>query len=399
MDSYSFKYFLNTSKSKSENIKIYGRLIIDRKKAEFYTRLNIKESEWNPATNMPKKQNGIYEDLSNYHSEILEIKRNFIALGKTPSAKEIVNKLTKRDSKITKNRILDYYQYQVNKMEVKADLNVATIKHYKSTKKTLMLFLESMNKTTLSLAEVDEEVLEKYDTYMKVDYKGHNDQKITRNTINKHHSRFRAILSLAVKDKIIKLNPYFSFKRPSNTKSTRTFLSVDEMKKLKEADLGGNQSLEKIRDIFLFSCQTGLRFGDALSLKMSDIKNNKSGKSYIEDIAQKNDENIILPLTKDAMAIINKYGEHNDRKVGNHVLPQLSNQKFNTYIKIIGNIAGIEKTLTHHVARHTFATNALNNGIPLEVVKELLAQSNIKTTQIYAKLTNKTKFEQMEKME
>jgi len=112
----------------------------------------------------------------------------------------------------------------------------------------------------------------------------------------------------------------------------------------------------------------------------------------------KTDDYIQIPLLREAQNIIEKYNNYPDREVLGFVLPRISNQKINSYLKILADQSGLKKTVTHHVARHTFATMALNRGIPVEAVQKLMGHTNIKTTQIYAKMLTSTIVKEMEKM-
>jgi site-specific recombinase XerD len=153
--------------------------------------------------------------------------------------------------------------------------------------------------------------------------------------------------------------------------------------------LGGNQSLEKVRDIFLFSVYTGLRFEDAQALTMDRLSKDKAGKTFLTIEQEKTNEPLVLPVLEPAVKIVSKYKSSPERKILNKVLPKISNQKLNVYLKVIADLASIDKKLTHHVARHTCATTVLlSNDVPIEVVSKWLGHTNIKTTQIYAKITN-----------
>ena len=173
----------------------------------------------------------------------------------------------------------------------------------------------------------------------------------------------------------------------------RDFLTIEELEKLKSFNLE-NYSFEKVRDIFLFSCYTGLRFSDALDLSMEQIRSNEN-TSFIYREQIKTGESINIPLVPEAMQIIEKYNDNENRVVKNKVLPHISNQNFNLYLKSIAGIVGLNKKLTHHVARHTFATFLLNKSVSLEVVSSLLGHTNIRTTQVYAKMQNNTVEEQV----
>jgi site-specific recombinase XerD len=123
---------------------------------------------------------------------------------------------------------------------------------------------------------------------------------------------------------------------------------------------------------------------------MDDIEKDKNGKLWIVKSRHKTDIDFIIPVLPETKALIEKYDDHPLRQKKGIVLPVLSNQKYNAYLKEIADLAGINKYLTTHLARHTFATTVtLNNGIPLEIVSKMLGHSSVKTTQIYAKVQQK----------
>lgn len=209
-----------------------------------------------------------------------------------------------------------------------------------------------------------------------------------RNTVNKHHSRLRTILIRAVKEGHITKNPYIDFQL-KYTPSSRTFLTEEELKKITENNLGDNESLKRVRDIFIFSVYTGMRFEDAQLLTIDRIEKDKKNNYTLRIEQEKTKEPLLIPLLKPALDIIKKYENSPERKVFKKVLPKITNQKVNSYLKVIADITGIEKNLTHHVARHTCATTILiSNDVPIEAVSKWLGHTNIKTTQIYAKITN-----------
>ena len=196
------------------------------------------------------------------------------------------------------------------------------------------------------------------------------------------------MLNKAIREEVLTRNPYINFIFKF-TKSHRKFLTDVEIDVLASHTLGGNKSLLKVRDIYLFSVYTGLRFSDAMGLKMNNIVPEKNGSFCIEIIQEKTDESIRNPLLDSAIAIIEKYANDEARKIHRAVLPRISNQKLNSYLKIIANMVGIEKELTHHTARHTFATTVtLSNDVPIEIVSKMLGHTSLKATQIYARVTN-----------
>lgn len=164
----------------------------------------------------------------------------------------------------------------------------------------------------------------------------------------------------------------------------RGFLTDEEIKCIMEKEFP-TARLEAVRDIFIFSCFCGLAYIDVANLTQDNIVT-LNGKRWIMTTRQKTKvpSNILL-LDIPAM-IIEKYrGRTKDGKL----LPILSNQKMNSYLKEIGDVCGIKKNLTYHLARHTFATMILSKGVPIESVSKMLGHTNIRTTQVYARITNK----------
>lgn len=142
-----------------------------------------------------------------------------------------------------------------------------------------------------------------------------------------------------------------------------------------------------MRDIFLFSCYTGLAYADVKKLKRSEIVIGVDGKEWISTSRQKTDTASNIPLLPQAIRLMNKYKDHPQCADEDLLLPVLSNQKMNTYLKEIADACGIKKELTFHIARHTFATTVtLANGVSIESVSKMLGHTNIKTTQHYAKI-------------
>jgi len=150
------------------------------------------------------------------------------------------------------------------------------------------------------------------------------------------------------------------------------------------------ERLEIVKNIFLFSCYSGLAYADVQKLKRSEIRIGIDGEKWIFTKRQKTDVSSRIPLLSPALKIINSFEQHPQCKNQDRVLPVLSNQKMNSYLKEIADACGINKNLTYHLARYTFATTiTLSNGVPIETVSKMLDHRNIKTTQHYAKILDK----------
>lgn len=163
------------------------------------------------------------------------------------------------------------------------------------------------------------------------------------------------------------------------------FLSIEKVTRIYEKKVA-TKRLEQVKDIFIFSCYTGLSYVDICNLKESNIRNAVDESIWIMSKRQKTDVQFNVLLLQVPLQIIDKYKGTLQEGM---VLPIISNQKMNEYLKEIADICNITKNLTFHLARHYFATTiTLSNGVPIETVSKMLGHKNIKTTQIYAKITD-----------
>jgi len=146
--------------------------------------------------------------------------------------------------------------------------------------------------------------------------------------------------------------------------------------------------LSTVRDLFVFSCFTGLSYADTVKLELDDIVTGEDGEHWLQTHRTKNNNRVRVPLLPPALKLIRLY--HDDpRRKENKLFPSISNQKANAYLKDIAKAVNIKKKLTYHVARHTFATTVtLTNGVPIETVGQMLGHKSIKSTQIYARVTD-----------
>ena len=199
-------------------------------------------------------------------------------------------------------------------------------------------------------------------------------------TVNSYLSRLRSVYIWASNNGKCSTNPFAQFKLVK-PKSDITYLTLNELKILEDKELH-TQRLDNVRDLFLFQCYTALSYSDMAQLVQSDIQFDAENRPYIQKQRQKTSVTYTIPLLPKALAILAKY---------DYKLPCLSNQKYNAYLKEIADLCGIHKNLHTHLGRHTFATVALNAGIPIEIVSKVLGHSSIKITQShYAKLLDST---------
>lgn len=221
-----------------------------------------------------------------------------------------------------------------------------------------------------------------FDKYMR-------DKKIGNISINKNHSLFNMYIKIAINKELIQKSPYDLFTPPKGRNNDPVFLTIEEVEMIKNLS-GLNDKLERTRDLFVFQCYTGMAYVDMQSFSKNDIQI-LNEQEIIRSSRTKTDESFILLFLPDAKKIAEKY---------NYNLPKISNQKYNDYLKLL--IAhpevNINKKVTSHTARHTFATYLLNKGISLETVSKTLGHSSIKQTQLYARILSKKVIDDMKKL-
>lgn len=375
----SLKHYLFTRRGTAGKLPIFLRITYDRKKAEMHSGYACALKEWNAADQVTKTSNAINKELAAQKNRAYEMVIDLEKAQQPISANIIKELLTgKRTSQET---LISYLDKFIKELEIKKEIKPISLNKYRQSKKTLTEFLNSKyGLPDIALGLVTYDFINQYGLFLKSTYDLH------KNTINKYHTRLRTILLRAMAEGLIQKQPYTNFKL-SNQKTERTFLSQEDLNKILTLDLSHNLSLDKVRDIFVFSCYTGLRFHDAQNLTTHNLTEFKK-RPFLTLVQQKTERRISIPLMEPAKKILAKYKNLPERKILNQLLPKISNQKVNAYLKVIGDLAGIPVRLTHHMARHTFATTVcLNNNVPIEDVSMLLGHTSLKATQIYGKIT------------
>lgn len=247
---------------------------------------------------------------------------------------------------------------------------------------------KTYRKNDILLENIKLKFLDDLDFYMKSEK---NHKQIT---INKCIQRIRKIIKLAISEGFLEKDP-FIFYKPKRYKKEIVFLTQKELNKIESYQFV-QKRLEQVRDLFIFCCYTGLAYAEMSSLRANHIVLDSDGNKWISMYRKKTSRHFSTPLLNKAIVILDKYKEvNNDR-----CLPKISNQRFNSYIKEICEIVGIEKVISHHIARKTFATTVLlYNDVPMEIVSELLGHSKISVTQEhYAKVIKKSLSSQMKRL-
>lgn len=255
----------------------------------------------------------------------------------------------------------------------------ATMAKYDRTYRRVEEFMKSKyNLSDIALKEIGHKFITDFETYLR------SESGCNENTTAKFIQFFRRIIIIAKNNGWIFADPFANYTIRLK-RVDRGYLTEQELEKIIKKKFA-SERLGNVRDIFLFSCFTGLAYIDVKNLTEDNIKTGFDGKQWIMTHRQKTDTSVNVPLLDIPIKILAKYkGKQSNKRI----LPVLSNQKMNCYLKEIGDLCGINKNITFHLARHTFATTTtLAKGVPIETVSKMLGHTNIQTTQIYARITN-----------
>lgn len=264
-----------------------------------------------------------------------------------------------------------------------------TYRKYERMYRRVVEFMKKKyNITDIPLREIKYQFIVDLEFFLRTEY------GYSQNTTYKCMKFFKQVINKAIRAGLITVDPFNGYKI-SVQRVDRGFLSEDDLKKMMEKEFASKR-LEQVRDIFVFACFTGLAYIDLANLRVDNIQKMFDGRLWIVTHRQKTNTKVTVPLLTPAIKILKKYeGKYLDGQL----LPIINNQKLNCYLKEIADICGIEKNLTFHLARHTFATTmTLGKGVPIESVSKMLGHTNIQTTQIYARITNEKISHDMENL-
>lgn len=259
-----------------------------------------------------------------------------------------------------------FIDFIVRRTDERKDRAEGTIKHYR----TLVKVLEDFGRINY-FHDLTRSNITMFDDYLR-------SKGIKDTTVYGYHKNMKAYINEAIRFGIISENPYVGLKINRGKSDKRKYLTYEEMRRMERCRIT-DPSVNRVRDLFLFQCYTGLAYSDLYKFDFASDVERRGNKFIIADRRIKTNEDYFIVLLSPAMDILKKY---------DFDLPVISNQKYNDYLKVAASFAKIDKNLTTHCARHTFAVFALNNGVPMEVVSKMLGHTNIKTTQIYAKVLN-----------
>lgn len=379
-------YLKKARTAKNGEVPIYLRITFDGKRSEAATQRKIFPTEWSYAKGEAKGSSETSRTLNvfllNIKNKIQNQYNILISKNETVTAEALRNAITGAGS--NKHTILGVFDYHNKRLKERVGIDFApgTEKRYKVTYNKVRNFIKyQYKKNDVFLEDVDHQFLSNFEYYLV------SHDSIAHNTCVRYVKHLRKIINIALSNKWIISDPFVNFKL-TYKETNRGYLTQEELHVMQDKNFTIPR-LAQVRDMFIFSCYTGLSFSDTEALSKENIITGIDGEQWINTFRKKNDSRTSLPLLPMAKQIIENYKDHPKAVNRGRLLPMLTNQKINAYLKEIADICGIQKTLTFHLARHTFATTVtLCNGVPIETVSKMLGHSSIKTTQIYSKVVD-----------
>lgn len=384
------------STRKNGTTPIYLRIRLDGNSADISTKESIFEEHWcysaervNPKTKNANYINNALDDIS---SDIKNVYRALLQEGRFITVQAIKLRYLGEDSPLRTLRDLLKY-HRENEIP---KLQKGTAKNYQATEKYLLSFLSNKYKTSdIPLTQINYAFILSFENYLRTCKPLMKSQPLGNNGIMKHLERFKKMTTIACKLDCIKRDP-FAFFNAKFKPYDRQYLTMEELRLIEELDLR-DIGLSRVRDCFVFACYTGLSYVDVKGLRHEQVVIGIDGDEWIFTKREKSKTSVKIPLLGKSKEILLKYSCAGFGSKKELLLPVYTNQKCNAYLKKIVAKCKIDKNISFHAARHTFATTVtLANGVPLETVSKLLGHTRLSTTQIYARVMEKKISEDMD---
>nr|MBC7613843.1 site-specific integrase [Pseudopedobacter sp.] len=383
--SLSLLFFVRKPKNyKSGEMPIYLRITVDGQRSELSLSRKFNLERWDAvrgrATGSKANAKILNAFLDNVQLKIHELQHRMFEADEDITSENLKNRFI---GKVEKTRtLLSVFGDHNEKMQylIGQEFEKSTLQRYKTCFMHVKAFLRlHYNVSDIPVAKVNFEFLNEFEYYLR------SVRKCGNNSAIKYIKNLGKIVRICLGNGWLTVDPYVNYK-PKQKAVHRDVLNIEEIERLMAKDFS-IERLRTVRDLFVFCCYTGLAYVDVHKLKRSELVKGVDGSLWIHTRRQKTDTTSRIPLLPVALDIIAIYQKHPQCAVNDTVLPVMSNQKMNAYLKEIADLCEINKPLTFHIARHTFATTiTLNNGVPIESVAKMMGHTSIKTTQIYAKV-------------
>lgn len=392
---FSILFWINKSRAINKKAEIFVRVTANGKRANIGVKRKINIDLWDNQNKKVKGKTKESKEINRYlnlvQARLLGIYQDLKYKGEliTP---QLVKSLYHGEN-ISSKTLLELLEYHNRKIE--NTLAPGTIRNFGITENYINRFLKkNLKKTDVYLCQLNYKFISDLEMFLVNYYPKGHPKAMSHNTVMKHLQRLRKIVNLAYQLEWMDKDPFLRWK-PTFERKQREFLSQNELNNL-ETYLFPIDRLDRVRDLFVFSCYTGISYSDIMGLTKNNLIIGMDGKNWIATKRLKTKTSMRVPLLEPAQKILDKYESHPVTTHSGTLLPKITNEKTNLYLREIADAVGIKKNLTFHMARHTFATTVtLSNGVPIETVSKLLGHTKLATTQIYARVLDKKLSEDM----
>ena len=391
-----FKVLLYLKKSgldKSGKAPIMGRITVNRTMAQFSSKLSCTPKLWNPresrlngkskeAVEINAKIDKLLLAINSAFDSLLERKIDFDATAVKEAFQGSV------ESQMTLLKRLDIH---IDDMQSRIGIDVAksSMSTYIYTRRYLGEFIKKRFKVEdLAFGQLNEHMAYEFQEYVL------KDKSLAVDTARHYLAILKKICRLAFKEGHSEKRYFVNFKLPKENRKAPRALSREDFEKIRDLEIPASRVTHNIaRDLFLFACYTGVPYADAVSITDDNIYTDDNGALWLKYLRKKNEHLGRVKLLPEAIALIEKY-HSNERK---ELFPMIHHPNLRRHMKGLRDLAGIKTDLVYHMGRHTFGSLiTLEAGVPIETISKMLGHTNLTTTQLYAKVTPKKLFDDMD---
>ena len=375
-------FYLKRNETNAEGrCPVMGRLTIGRSESVFSAKMLAPLSLW-----MSGRAKGKSTETVEINHRLDELRASAISIYREQSV--VRERVTAEEVKCLllgmafgQETLLGYFRSHIEYFEKRVGVNrVAKSVHtYRCAYEHVERFLLKLFRLSdIPFSTLDRSFIDKFDLYLRAE------RKLAPNTIVLYMSRLHTVINKAIAAGIITADPFAGYE-PPRPERKRRYLTKEELKRLMTTPLSVPR-LYLVRDLFLFSCYTGISYGDMCRLTTANLETAEDGTVWIKATREKTNVEFEIPLLDLPLHIIDKY---RDIMPDGRLLPMYGNSELNKGLKLLAAACGIDRKLTFHMARHTYATEiTLSYGVPMETVSRMLGHSRVDTTQIYAQVTD-----------
>ena len=397
ISTFSILFWMYSKRMKNNQAPLYARVTVNGKKLNISLKRRVDCNLWNPETQRMRGSSEVSKWINLYlgeiHADLFQCYQELRTEGKSISTHSLKSKFL-RDEKEENSTLRHIVNYHNSNMFHKLHKNTSRL--YLISQKYIFMYVKKKYKADdMALELLDYKFILGFENFLRSHKPNNFQPRIGNNTAMKHLQRLRRMITLAYDIEWINQDPFRRFKQKL-TPSQRGHLSEKELELLENLTLSSKR-LTTVKDLFVFSCYTGISYIDLMLLTRNSLVTGSDGSYWISTQRQKTRNAVKIPLLPKAIGLIEKYKDDLRCEINSTLFPRISNQKMNVYLKEIAPAAGIHKNLTFHMARHTFATTVtLTNGVPIETISKMLGHRKLTTTQIYAKVVEQKVFDDMQ---